>query len=182
MKRFRVGVEWLRPLRARLAMAACLAGAVPLERAGHVFDRRQLSTREFFSPAGYSISNGADGSLHVTAAGSPGTPADRLEKIALARPPIRQRAASEDVQGDARRGVVQMRQDESSTKVSKPTQADGLRVVAIDVTYGDDAPAAVRNTRETADALKAQLATETVPADVQSAATQEVAQQCRRSL
>ena len=55
------------------------------------------------------------------------------------------------------------------------------RVVAIDVTYGNDAPdPQVRSSRETADALKAQLASETVPADVQSAAAQEVAQQCRR--
>ena len=136
-----------------------------------------------FSPTGYSISNGADGSLHVTAAGPPGTPADRLEKIALAR-------AAE--YGNERHlktfkatpAVVSITC--GKTKVSIKGQQTDLRpmdyrVVAIDVRYGDDAPdVQVRSSRETADSLKAQLASETVPADVQSAAAQEVAQQCRR--
>ena len=150
---------------------------------GHVFDRGRLSTREPFSPTGYSISNGADGSLHVTAAGPPVTPADRLEKIALAR-------AAE--YGNERHiktfkatpAVVSITC--GKTKVSIKGQQTDLkptdyRVVAIDVTYGTDASdPQVRSSRETADALKAQLASETVPPDVQSAAAQEVARAVRQ--
>jgi hypothetical protein len=47
--------------------------------------------------------------------------------------------------------------------------------------YGTDAlDPQVRKSAETADALKAQIASETVPADVQSASAQEVARQCGR--
>lgn len=138
-----------------------------------------------FAPAGYSISANSDGSIHVSAAGSPGTPSDRLEKIALAA------AADYGAQQHQKTFTSTLAQTSfkcGKTKMSekgqqvtiKPTD---LRIVAIDVTYGRDglAPAA-RNTRETADALKAQLATETVAPDVQAAATQEVSQQCGRPL
>lgn len=138
-----------------------------------------------FVPAGYSISNNADGSVHVTAAGSPGTPADRLEKIAL--------AAAADYGADQHQKTFTSTPAQTSFKCGKTKMSDkgtqvaiqptDLRIVSIDVTYGRDgiAPAA-RNTRETADALKAQIATETVPPDVQAAATQEVSQQCSRPL
>jgi len=139
----------------------------------------------FFAPAGYSISNNSDGSIHVTAAGSPGTPSDRLEKIAL--------AAAADYGAQQHQKTFTSTPAQTSFKCGKTKATDkgqqvtvkpiDLRVVAIDVTYGRDgiAPAA-RNTHETADALKAQLATETVPPDVQAAATQEVSQQCGRPL
>jgi hypothetical protein len=55
------------------------------------------------------------------------------------------------------------------------------RIVALDVTYGIDAlDPQSRKTRETAETLKAEIASETVPPDVQAAAAQEVAQQCGR--
>ncbi|HET6387872.1 hypothetical protein [Hyphomicrobium sp.] len=138
-----------------------------------------------FAPAGYSISNNPDGSIHVTAAGSPGTPSDRLEKIAL--------AAAADYGLAQHQKTFTATPPQTTFKCGKTKTTDkgnqisikpvDLRVVAIDVTYGRDgiAPAA-RNTRETADALKAQIASETVPPDVQAAATQEVSQQCGRPL
>ena len=138
-----------------------------------------------FAPAGYSISNNADGSIHVTAAGSPGTPSDRLEKIALAAAADygaqqhQKTFTSTPAQTSFKCGKTKMSEKGHQVTI-KPTD---LRIVSIDVTYGRDgiAPAA-RGTRETADTLKGQLATETVPPDVQAAATQEVSQQCGRPL
>jgi hypothetical protein len=181
-----LGSAWMSIVRVApgLAMAAmlgaCGANMNELAKSSTVANYQPAS---IFSPTGYSISNGADGSLHVTAAGPPGTPADRLEKIALAR-------AAE--YGNERHmktfkatpAVVSITC--GKTKVSIKGQQSDLkpmdyRVVAIDVTYANDAPdAQARSSRETADALKAELASEIVPADVQSAASQEVAQQCRR--
>lgn len=137
-----------------------------------------------FAPAGYSISLNADGSTHVTAAGSPGTPTDRLSKIAL--------AAAADYGNEQHQKTFTATPPQTTFKCGKTKTTDkgkvisikpmDLRVVSIDVTYGRDgiAPAA-RNTRETADQLKSELAAETVPPDVQAAATQEVAQQCGRA-
>lgn len=138
-----------------------------------------------FAPAGYSISANSDGSTHVTAAGSPGTPSTRLEKIALAAAADygasqhQKTFTATPAQTTFKCGKTKM-SDKGNQVAIKPTD---LRVVAIDVTYGRDgiAPAA-RKTRETADAMKAQLASETVPPDVQAAATQEVSQQCSRPL
>ena len=138
-----------------------------------------------FAPAGYTISNNPDGSMHVTAAGSPGTPSDRLEKIAL--------AAAADYGIAQRHKTFTATPPQTTFKCGKTKATEkgnqisikplDLRVVEIDVTYGRDglAPAA-RSTRETADALKAQIASETVAPDVQAAATQEVSQQCNRPL
>ncbi len=138
-----------------------------------------------FAPAGYNISNNADGSLHVTAAGSPGTPSDRLTKIAM--------AAAADYGAEQHQRTFTATPPQTAFRCGKTKAADkgnqidvkptDLRVVSIDVTYGRDgiAPAA-RNTRETAEQLKAEIASETVPPDVQAAATQEVAQQCNRPL
>jgi hypothetical protein len=136
-----------------------------------------------FSPNGYSVSANADGSLHVTAAGPPGTPATRLEKIALAR-------AAE--YGDEQRAktfkatAAQIGITCGKTKVSnkdgqisvKPVD---YRMVAVDVTYEPkDQGADVRPTRQTASALKAELQSESVPPEVEAAASQEVAQHCGR--
>ena len=166
---------------AVLSLAGCGASLGDLTTASVT----NYEPANFFAPAGYSISNNADGSIHVTAAGSPGTPTDRLETIALA-------AAAEYGDGQHQKTFTatppQTTFQCGKTKaVDKGKQYNikpiDLRVVSIDVTYGRDgiAPAA-RNTRETADAMKAQIATEKVPPDVQAAATQEVAQQCNRPL
>jgi len=136
-----------------------------------------------FAPAGYNISQNADGSIHITASGSPSTPTDRLSKIAMA-------AAAEYGDGQHQKTFTAT-PPQTTFKCGKTKAVDkgkvfdikpmDLRVVSIDVTYGRDgiAPAA-RNSRETAEQLKAELASETVPPDVQAAATQEVAQQCGR--
>lgn len=137
-----------------------------------------------FAPAGYSFSQNTDGSLHITAAGSPSTPADRLNKIAM--------AAAADYGETQHQKTFTATPPQTTFKCGKTKSADkgkvidikpiDLRVVSIDVTYGRDgiAPAA-RNSKETAEQLKAELASETVPPDVQAAATQEVAQQCGRT-
>jgi len=138
-----------------------------------------------FAPAGYSVSANSDGSTHVTAAGSPGTPSARLEKIAL--------AAAADYGAAQHQKTFTATPAQTTFKCGKTKMSDkgnqvaikpiDLRIVSIDVTYGRDgiAPAA-RNSRETADALKAELASESVPPDAQAAATQEVSQQCGRPL
>jgi len=136
-----------------------------------------------FSPNGYSVSANSDGSLHVTAAGPPGTPAARLEKIALAR-------AAE--YGDEQRAktfkatAAQINITCGKTKVSSKEGQSSIkpldyRTAAIDVSYEPKEQGAdVRPTRQTAAALKAELQSESVPPDVQAAAAQEVAQYCGR--
>ncbi len=138
-----------------------------------------------FMPGGYNISNNADGSIHVTAAGSPNTPSDRLTKIAM--------AAAADYGEEQHQKTFTATPPQTTFRCGKTKSADkgkqidvkpiDLRIVSIDVTYGRDgiAPAA-RNTKETAEQLKAEIASDTVPPDVQAAATQEVAQQCNRPL
>lgn len=166
---------------AVLSLAGCGATLGDLTTAS-VTNYQQAN---FFAPAGYNFSNNADGSLHVTAAGSPGTPADRLGKIAM--------AAAADYGDQQHQKTFTTTPPQTTFQCGKTKAVDkgkqydikpmDLRVVSIDVTYGRDgiAPAA-RNTRETADTLKAELATEKVPPDVQAAATQEVSQQCGRPL
>jgi hypothetical protein len=137
----------------------------------------------FFSPNGYAVSANADGSLRVTASGPPGTPASRLEKIALAR------AAEYGEEQHAktfRASAAQTSVTCGKTKISTKTEQINVRpldyrTVAIDVTYGSDpSDPAARPIHGTAEALKAEIASETVPPDVQAAATQEVAEHCGR--
>jgi len=136
-----------------------------------------------FSPVGYSIANAPGGGLRVTASGPPGTPVDRLEKIALAR-------AAEYGNEQHLKTFKASPPQTSFTCGKTKTYIKGekvslrpldYRVVTIDVSYGTDGmdPAA-KPTKETAEKLKAELQTDTVPPDVQAAATQEVNQQCGR--
>jgi hypothetical protein len=136
-----------------------------------------------FSPNGYSVSNNSDGSLRVTAGGPPGTPVDRLEKIALAR--------AAEYGDELHAKTFKATPAQASIKCGKTnTYIKGervqlhpldYRIVEIDVAYGADAgDPQVRKTHETAQTLKAELAAETVPPDVQAAAAQEVAQHCGR--
>jgi hypothetical protein len=173
--------------------AALLAGAgIALSLAGcgaTLSDMTTASVTNYqqanvFAPAGYSFSANGDGSIHVTAAGSPGTPTDRLTKIAM--------AAAADYGNQQHQKTFTATPAQTTFKCGKTKTTEkgkqvkikpiDLRVVSIDVTYGRDgiAPAA-RNTRETAQQLKSELASETVPPDVQAAATQEVVQQCGRT-
>lgn len=163
-----------------LALAGCGASLVDLTTASVT----NYQAANVFAPAGYNISQNADGSMHVTAAGSPSTPSDRLNKIAM--------AAAADYGDQQHMKTFTATPPQTTFKCGKTKTADkgkvidikpiDLRVVSIDVTYGRDgiAPAA-RNSKETAGQLKAELASETVPPDVQAAATQEVAQQCGRT-
>jgi hypothetical protein len=137
----------------------------------------------FFSPNGYAVTANADGSLRVTASGPPGTPASRLEKIALAR------AAEYGEEQHAktfRASAPQTSMTCGRTKISTKTEQINVRpldyrTVAIDVTYGSDpSDPAARPIHGTAAALKAEIASESVPPDVQAAATQEVAEHCGR--
>jgi hypothetical protein len=163
-----------------LSLAGCGASLGDLTTAS-VTNYQQAN---LFAPAGYNISANGDGSIHVTAAGSPGTPTDRLTKIAM--------AAAADYGNEQHQKTFTATPPQTSFKCGKTKAVDkgkefaikpiDLRVVSIDVTYGRDgiAPAA-RNSRETAEQLKSELTSDKVPPDVQAAATQEVAQQCGRT-
>ncbi|MBS0234754.1 MAG: hypothetical protein JSR99_14845 [Proteobacteria bacterium] len=165
---------------AALSLAGCGATLSDMTTAS-VTNYQQAN---MFAPAGYNISANSDGSIHVTAAGSPGTPADRLTKIAM--------AAAAEYGNEQHQRTFTATPPQTTFKCGKTKTSDkgnvisikpiDLRVVSIDVTYGRDgiAPAA-RNSRETAEQLKSEIASETVPPDVQAAATQEVAQQCGRT-
>ncbi len=165
---------------AALSLAGCGATLSDMTTASVT----NYQAANMFAPAGYQISANADGSMHVTAAGSPSTPTDRLTKIAM--------AAAAEYGNEQHLKTFTATPPEMTFKCGKTKSSDkgkvidikpiDLRVVSIDVTYGREgiAPAA-RNTRETAEQMKSALASETVPPDVQAAATQEVAQQCGRT-
>lgn len=161
-------------------LAACGATMSELMTSSTVANYQPAS---LFSPSGYSLSNNADGSLRVMASGPPATPADRLEKIALAR--AAEYGAEQHLKSfKATPAHVTVTCGKSEYFVkgerNKVKPLD-YRVVSIDVTYGTDIldPAA-RSTNETAETLKAQLASETIPPDVQAQAAQDVARQCGR--
>jgi hypothetical protein len=186
---FRLGAGVRRLWRQADALLAVVMATVFLGACGASMGGLSTSSiasyqpASLFSPSGYSVSENADGSLHVTAAGPPGTPADRLEKIALAR------AAEYGNERHAKTFKATPPQTSfkcGKTKISTKSGRENMRpldyrVVAIDVTYGaDPQDPAVRQTHDTADALKAEIASQSVPADVQAAAAQEVVQHCGR--
>lgn len=136
-----------------------------------------------FSPNGYSVSANSDGSLHVTAAGPPGTPSARLEKIAMAR------AAEYGEEQHAKTFKTTPPQTAITCGKTKISNKDGpinvkpldYRAVTIDVTFGaDPQEPGTHPTRGTATALKSEIQSETVPPEEQAAAAQEVAQHCGR--
>ena len=136
-----------------------------------------------FSPNGYSVSANADGSLHVTAAGPPGTPVARLEKIALARAAEYgdERHAKTFKATAAQTGITCGKTKIANKGGQMAIKPLDYRVVAVDVTYEPVGQGAeIRQTRQTATALKAELQSETVSSEEQTAAAQEVAQHCGR--
>jgi hypothetical protein len=160
-------------------MAACGANMSDLSTSSIA----SYQPASFFSPNGYAVSANADGSLHVTASGPPGTPASRLEKIAMAR------AAEYGEEQHAKTFRATAPQTSITCGKTKIANKDGqinvkpldYRTVAIDVSYGTDAQDPTsRPIHGTAEALKAELASETVPPDAQMAAVQEVSQHCGR--
>jgi hypothetical protein len=181
-----IGSGWIRRRGVLIAgtaaalLAGCSANLADLSTSS-VASYQQAS---FIAPSnGYSVSSNSDGSLHVTAAGPPGTPASRLEKIALAR--AAEYGDEQHVKAFKATAPQTSITCGKTTIVNKGERTNvrpiDYRVVAIDVTYepnGQDAGG--RQTRETANALKAELQSETVPPEVQAEAAQEVAQYCRR--
>lgn len=172
-------------------IALLMLGSIVCLLSGCGADMNDLSTASvasyqpasLFSPMGYSVSANADGSVRVTAAGPPATPADRLEKIALARAAeygAEQnaktfRATSPQVSITCGKTHTQIKQERVELR---PLD---YRMVSMDVTYGADAgDVSAKPTKQTAEALKAELQSETVPPDVQAAAVQEVSQHCGR--
>jgi hypothetical protein len=136
-----------------------------------------------FSPNGYSVSQNADGSLHVMAAGPPGTPTDRLEKIALARAAeYGDEQHAKTFKATAPQTSITCGKTHTQIKQERvEIHPLDYRIVAVDVTYGaDPSESGAKPTKQTAQALKAELASETVPPDAQAAAAQEVAQHCGR--
>ena len=151
---------------AALSLSAC-ASVNDLATSSTVAGYQEAS---LFSPVGYSVSNGPDGSIHVTASGPAGTPVDRLQKIAMARAA---EYGNEEHLKAFKASPAQASFSCGKTKTYikgervqlRPTD---YRVVEIDVTYGADLkdPAA-QPTRATAETLKAQLASESVSPEVQ---------------
>lgn len=136
-----------------------------------------------FSPSGYSEQPGPNGTVRITAVGTPATPAARLEKIALARAADygaeqnQKMFKAEPAQYNFRCGKSDIANKGQMSKV-KPSD---YRVVQIDVSYSSEVndPSA-RPTKQTAAALKAELESEAVPIDVQTSASQEIASNCHR--
>jgi len=175
----------------RIGLGACAAlGLLPFV-AGCSANLSEMSTSSvaayqpasMFSPVGYSVSANGDGSLRVTAAGPPGTPPARLEKIALARAAEygEERHAKTFIASAPQTSITCGKSKIANKGESVKIRPQDYRVVALDVSYDAAAPGpGARDIRGAADALKAEIQAEAVPADVQAAAAQEVAQHCGR--
>lgn len=161
---------------AAIAVAACgadLAGSLT----GNSVTGYEASSA--FGPTGHSVSALGKNRVRVTATGSAATPPARVEKIALAR--------AAEYGADAGHKFFKADQPQHSVRCGKrqtsergnivKLPAKGYAVVDVDVTYASAATdPTFRPTKDTADALKAELAGEAVAPD--TAAKAAVEQQC----
>lgn len=178
----------LRPRGAGMMLAAAFV-ALSLTACGanlNDFSTSSIAAYQpasLFSPNGYAVSANADGSLRVSASGPPGTPASRLEKIALARAAeYGEERHAKVFRATAPQTSIVCGKTKITTKEGRiPIRPLDYRTVAIDVTYGSDpSDPAARPIHGAAAALKAEIASESVPPNVQAGATQEVAEHCGR--
>lgn len=135
-----------------------------------------------FAPLGHHVESLPGGGVRVTATGTAATPAARLEKIALARAA---EYGAEQGQGSftatpANVSIICGKSSYSERGKTVNIKPTDLRVVSVDVTYGKAGVPDARETRGTADMIKAELAGEVVPPEMQSTLMAEVSSQCRR--
>lgn len=134
-----------------------------------------------FSPPGYSLAALPDGRFRVTATGNASTPASRVEKIALARAAdYGQEQHKKFFSATAPQSTVRCGKRDAAIKGEKvKLPATGYTVSEIDVTYSDAAnDPSFKAVRETAEALKAELLAEQVPADLQGQTFADIKARC----
>lgn len=136
-----------------------------------------------FSPQGHSVSALPEGAFRITAVGSSTTPPGRVEKMAQARAAeygteLKKKAFSEKrIAHSIRCGETAIVQK----GVTVPIKPADYRVVTLDVTYGDQVnEPALKPTKTTAEALKAELAGQSVPPEEQKQLAAEIAVACKR--
>lgn len=137
----------------------------------------------FFLPQGYSVAALDGGRFRVTATASSETPLSRIEKIAMAR--------AAEFGAEQGKKFFQATPAVHSVKCGKRQQTvNGQRVAArpthyaiaaIEVIYTDQvADAALKPTKDTAEALKAEIQSEVVSAEAQTQAATDVSAKCGR--
>ncbi len=174
------GLIWMKGGLAAILSAGCSADLAQTGAPGAIAGYHSASA---FSPVGHSLSGLPDGRVRVRAAATPGTPPARVEKIAMAR------AAEYGIEQSKKAFTASAPSHSVSCGKSSyiqkgekvPMRPTDLRVVEIDVSY-DTAPGTpgARLTKETAEALKAELAAEAVPSDAEAANAADIARQCNR--
>lgn len=141
----------------------------------------EFGAASVFSPAGYAQTRLDDRHYQVTAAGTEATPKDRVEKIARARAAeigVEQHLKYFKVTSVQHGVVCEKRQDGYKTT---STPAASHPTVVLDVVYAQDAadPAFV-SAADTLNALKTELAGDTVAPDARAVAIQETRSSCGR--
>lgn len=127
-----------------------------------------------FAPTGHSVSQLADGRVRVTATGSAATSKARVEKIALAR--------AAEYGAESGHKYFRTEPPQHSIKCGKRQRVErgetiklparGYSIVDLDVTYANDlTDQTFKPTKDTAEALKAEIAAEPAVADDAAKAT-----------
>lgn len=164
-------------LAAAAALAACsgdLSGLQAKPVTGYI-------AANALAPTGHSVSTLPDGRYRVTATGSPYTPANRLEKIAMARAAeYGMEQKMKFFQASAPQAAVRCGKTEYIERgTKKKLPATGYRVVEIDVAYANNqSDPSFQPAKQTADTLKAELVSEVVPEETKDAIAAEVKAQC----
>jgi hypothetical protein len=136
------------------------------------------------APQGYQVASNDAGGARVTATGSAATPNERLLKIALAQ------AAAYGAERNKK--TFRIGEPVYSTRCGKTMVSErgntrsiapnDYRVVVIDATFGGaSADPADKPTKETSQALIAELQAETIPLETQAALVAQLKQACGRS-
>ena len=167
-------------LTVGLALAGC---GTDLAQVGKPDGLTPYQAASFFSPVGYSVAQIEGARFRVTAVGTASTPKTRVEKIALARAADYGAEINQKffLSGPARLSIrcgksQRMEKGEKIAIVPKD-----YSVAEIDVAYAGDATGPDwRPTKESADALKAELVSEAAAPEVQAQAASAVAAECHR--
>ena len=165
---------------AAASLAGCGATVGNIANSGDITGYQAAS---YFSPVGYSVAQTSDGHFRITTVATVATPKDRVEKIALARAAeYGQEAQKKFFQSAPARVSIRCGRTDKIEKGQKIAVAPHDYAVAeVDVVYaGTAVDPSYRVTKDTADALKAELQSQVVAGEAQTGFAAEALAQCKR--
>ena len=165
---------------AAASLAGCGATVGNIANSGDITGYQAAS---YFSPVGYSVAQTSDGHFRITTVATVATPKDRVEKIAIARAAeYGQEAQKKFFQAGPARISIRCGRTNRIEKGQKIAVAPHDYAVAeVDVVYaGTAVDPSYRVTKDTADALKAELQSQVVAGEAQTGFAAEALAQCKR--